>query len=332
MSDGKAGRINHLGAMVSQQQENLADLSYQTMRSVPGALNNSHHPLVVRDTNMADAHTPVGTLGFNYPPTTLGPVPELNRQAPNPGFHGIKQTNASSEFFGGTFCTQSITNQKIAHPPAFGGAKFVLWKRDYNFWRDLYWYIGDAQLLPVTGLHANHSVREFMAQFICDTRTNPVSRTIPNFAIVLEKQFAANAKERDIRFIDELLQLKREGAESIQQFWFRWGEAVSNLYGSGAQLPDSLLFHRLLQGINVNYPTRLSLLSRLDCQGMAHSVVNLRNISIDLLGLYRDIHGENEVHLASNDNTQSMVGQDDYPHAEWTLVGKGKQGKQETWK
>ena len=80
--------------------------------------------------------------------------------------------------------------------------------------------------------------------------------------------------------------MKRESGELIQRFWFRYDESARNLDGSDIVLPDALMCGRLLPALDITSSTRLPILTRLECQGLAHSVSNLRTLSIELLGIY----------------------------------------------
>ena len=106
-------------------------------------------------------------------------------------------------------------------------------------------------------IHARVACRQcveaVMVQYIRASCDNPAARTVPRAVKMLEKQFAATAKERAISPIGDILSLKRDASETVQQFWPKRGEELNNLDGSAVQLPDSLLVLRLLKGIRSDF-------------------------------------------------------------------------------
>ena len=150
--------------------------------------------------------------------------------------------------------------------------------------------------------------KKILAQFLRRSRDDPGSRTIANFLKVLQDQFVANIKERQVVQIDELLSIRREPSELIQTFWFQWEELQHNLEWSDIELPRSLLFPRLLKALNVGYATRLAILSSLDCRFLNHTIDNLRRVSIELLGIYSDSSSKHSVMVAGNEqNWEAMA-------------------------
>ena len=45
----------------------------------------------------------------------------------------------------------------------------------------------------------------------------------------------------------------------------------------------------MLNALNLSPNMRLSLITRLDCRNQGHSIFNLRLVSVELLGIYRDV-------------------------------------------
>ena len=187
-----------------------------------------------------------------------------------------------------------ISANKITPPPPFDGGKYLNWQREYQFWRDIYWFVDDNQLLSVTGLHANSSLRKFLIQFFRQTREDLRKRTIKEFLARMLKHFSATVKEREAYYVGELLPMKRESSESIQGFWFKYDEMMRNLHGSQISMPDTVMFPRVLKALNISSNVRLSLITRLDCQGMGHTIENLRLVTIELMGVYKEVLGKGE--------------------------------------
>ena len=225
--------------------------------------------------------------------------------------HGVREDRPRNEgmvplISGGPLQTPNISSLKVAPPPVFGASRFDQWRKDYLFRKDLFWYISDAQLLSVTGLNAVPALKKFLVQFLRRSRDDPNSRTIANFLKILQEQFVANIEERQVVQIDELLSIRREPSGLIQTFWFRWGELQYNLEGSDIELPHSLLFHRLLKALNVGYAARLAILSSLDCRNLSHTIDNLRRVSTELLGLYRDSSSKHDTMVTRDDQTWEL--------------------------
>ena len=210
---------------------------------------------------------------------------DLGRLRPQRVPVGIPPSNAA----GGSPKCPILSNSKINPPPGFEPTKFVSWKREYLFWRDIYWYVEDAQLLSVTSLAASPVLKKFLMAYLRDSRDQPNSRSICGFVDALQTQFSAHIREREMTHLDELLAIKRENSELVQNFWFRYDELVIQMDDRSLVLPDNMLFLRLLKGLNVPNHVRLSIITRLDCQGAEHTVKNLRKISIELLGVYKDV-------------------------------------------
>ena len=191
--------------------------------------------------------------------------------------------------FGGPLNAPAVSSSKVVPPPMFDGSKFLSWKKDYLFWRDLRWYLSDAQLLSVTGLNANATLRRFLIPFFRNARDQPADRTIEKFLELLQMQYAAGAREREVTYLGDLLPLRRENSDTIQLFWAKYQELVHNLDGSSVLISDSMMFIRLLKNLNLPSAMRLSIISRLDCCSQAHTVENSKKVSVELLGAYNDM-------------------------------------------
>ena len=50
----------------------------------------------------------------------------------------------------------------------------------------------------------------------------------------------------------------------------------------------------MLRGLNVSSSVGLAIITRLDCRGQSHTLENLRIVSTELLGVYRDVSGKPE--------------------------------------
>ena len=219
--------------------------------------------------------------------------------------NNVRSQNAP--MVGGQLRSPAISNSKITAPPVFNSSNFLNWRKDYEFWRDLYWYIEDGQILSVTGIHSSPQLKKFMIRFIRESRANSNLRTVVLFLDTLESYFPANNRERQVTFLDDLMSLRRESGESIQQFWFRHDEVRSDLDGYHIDLPESLMFVRMLKAIGVSAHIRLSIITRLDCRALEHNLQNLRLVPIELLGVYKDMLGKSEGAMTVEDSNDLFM-------------------------
>ena len=130
-------------------------------------------------------------------------------------FRGIPPINPAREEVersrgGGSSKCPALSNTRINPPPPFDQTKFLTWKRDFLFWRDIYWYIEDSQLLSVVSLNSTPVLKKFLMAFLIRTSDNPEQRTLKNALGILQDQFASCVKEREMAYLDELLALKGE--------------------------------------------------------------------------------------------------------------------------
>ena len=136
--------------------------------------------------------------------------------------------------------------------------------------------------------------------YLRDSRDMPSERSITGFVDAMQNQISANIREREMSHLGELLAIKLDNRELIRHFWFRYDELVAQLDNRSLVIPDNMLFLRLPKGLNAPNHVRLSIITRLDCQGAAHTVQNLRMVSTELLGLYKDVIRRQESGLASS--------------------------------
>ena len=191
----------------------------------------------------------------------------------------------------------------------------------------------ESQLLSTTGLNANPQLRQYMIAFFRDTRASPESRTIKFFLDTIQEQFTASIKEREAYYLGEVLNLKRNSNETVQSFWFRFDDVRQNLEGSAVELPEGMLFVRLLRSLNLNAQMRLAIISRLDCHSLPHNVHWLRRVSTELLGVYKEMLGKPESALVMNPEELSDDDQDANEDLEETLIARAKRRlKNQGWK
>ena len=187
-----------------------------------------------------------------------------------------------------------LSNTRVNPPLVFGQLEFLTWGEDVLFWRDIYWYIEESKLLSVLSLNASPVLKKFLMSSLRRTRDQPGQRTLTKVIVILQDQFAASIREREMAYLDEMLTLKRESTELAQAFWYRYEELIMHLEGHAIQLPENMLFLRLLRALNVPNQVRLAIITRMDCQGMRHNVEGLKKVSIELLGIYKDVLNKSE--------------------------------------
>ena len=166
----------------------------------------------------------------------------------------------------------STAKHQNSASPNFDPNKFLTWEKEYWFWCDIYWFVEDSQLLSITSLGATPMLKKYLMTFMRCTRESPESRTLVNLAQLMQEQFSASIKEREMSYLDEMLSLKRESSELAQAFWYRYGELVYQLEGNSILTPGNMLFLRLLRALNVPNHIRLAIIARLDCTGGKHDV------------------------------------------------------------
>ena len=304
-------------------QNRVSDIVVDSWMPRPPVIPTSlHDPPVMQQNTLINHSTEqqIGGVqpGFNIPDerdTRMFQNESIDRRQFSGGrrpadvYRGIPPINTAPEggatkVGGGSLKCPALSNTRINPPPMFDQTKFLAWKRDVLFWRDIYWYIEDSQLMSVLSLNASPVLKKFLMTFLRRTREQPDQRTLKNVIDILQKQFAASIKEREMAYLDEMLTLKRESAELIQAFWYRYEELVLHLEGHAIQLPENMLFLRLLRALNVPNQVRLSIITRIDCQGMLHDVKNLKRVSIELLGVYRDVLNKSEGQALMGDYIQ----------------------------
>ena len=210
--------------------------------------------------------------------------------------------NVHQELGGGMLRTPMASNSKIMAPTVFDGAKYNIWRRDFLFWRDLYWYVSDGQLLSIVGLNASTNLKRYMVRFFRETRTNSADRAIMHLLDTLQSHFSATSKEREAYYLDEILNARRENGESIQSFWFWYEELQHQIEGANIAFPEGMMFLRLLKSINVTAHIRLALITRMDCRNMKHGAQELKRVIIELLGVYKDMLGARETAMQSTES------------------------------
>lgn len=136
----------------------------------------------------------------------------------------------------------------------FDVSKFLPWKKDYLRWRDLHWYLGGAQLLSVTGLNANATLRKFHIPFSAILVASPLIEPLGSSLNCYKRNTPLVPVKGNWR-IWTICSLRRENSDAIQSFWAKYQELVRNLDGSSVQISDSTMCTRLLK--NLNFPSAM---------------------------------------------------------------------------
>ena len=315
--------FQHVERSLVQQQQDLAELRRKNRdrSSVPQpGMEYFYTPPILSSTENCVSHLRDNDdqLFFDTRLDEMPPRHESNL-FPDHGDSRRAKRSVSSDCYGGSSNLPVISNSKISPPPSFEPQRFLAWRRDFEFWRDLYWYISDSQLLSVTGLSASAVLRNYLIRFVRETRQDPKARSLKNFLDSLQVHFAASNREREAQYLDELLGIHRDSAESIQSFWFRFDELRFRLEGSGIEIPDKMMFLRLMKCLGMTPPMRLSIISTLNCRCLEHSILNLRTVTIELFGVYKEMIGKiDSAHLVNENESEFNE------TASSTLVARGK--------
>ena len=152
------------------------------------------------------------------------------------------------------------------------------------FWKGSHDWFPGKQIISFVCLNGGTVIRSKVMRLFKDTAEYPEERTFQNLLVLLDRDFALTAREKDMQQMGRLFEYRREEVESIQAFWAKFDLVLSHLEGSSSCLSDERLFMRSLRAMNLSYGHRTSLLSLLYCRSFPHTVVNLRACSIQLLG------------------------------------------------
>ena len=180
-----------------------------------------------------------------------------------------------------------IHQQELAPPPEFSPIRFPSWKKEILYYRDLYHYVSDSQIIMTMGPHASPELKRITMSFAKPTRSRPESRTISNLLQLIGDNYASSSRELEMESLDRLLSIRKEARESFQIFWFRFGSLLSSLESHQDNLISEFLFLRPFKALGLSHSQKVAVLMGLDFQQQRHSLQNLRNIAIKLFGTYK---------------------------------------------
>ena len=99
---------------------------------------------------------------------------------------------------------------KVSPPPVLDPIRYVVWKNEFLFWRELYGFLPGGYLLSVMGYGSVSSLRLMIMKMFHDTKTNPALRSIPLLLSYLDNSYATTARGREMNALEKLLDLRRE--------------------------------------------------------------------------------------------------------------------------
>ena len=102
-----------------------------------------------------------------------------------PSFTGLPVNAAQSD------CNRH-PSMKLVAPPAFNPLRYAAWKRDVSYWRDLYQYVPEDQIISSIGLNANDQLRRVVILVTKATRLQLETRTLRNLFETFSKLFSVN--------------------------------------------------------------------------------------------------------------------------------------------
>ena len=185
--------------------------------------------------------------------------------------------------------TPAYTNFKVTAPPVFSVEKYSAWRKELVFWRELYFYVPDLHLLSVLGLHADAILKSLLMKFHYNTRDDDQQRNLSNLLRLLDENYLLTSKERELKQMDKLMELRRSAEENVISFWLKFEYILQALDGCSSQLSESFLFIRALKSLNVNQMQRSSLMTFIECQNLNHTWPNLKKASVKLFGIYAEV-------------------------------------------
>ena len=142
---------------------------------------------------------------------------------------------------------------KVSPPPVLGPSRYVVWKKEFLFWRDLYAFLPDGYLLSVMGSGSVSSLRLMIMKMFHETKMNPNLRSIPLLLNYLDSSYAVTSREREMNALERLLELRREGSETVQGFWLRFEAIVTALENTSSVLSSELVFMRALKSLQLSH-------------------------------------------------------------------------------
>ena len=78
-----------------------------------------------------------------------------------------------------------------------------------------------------------------------ETKGNPIVRSISSILEYLDKSYASTSQVREMDALGKLLELRREGSETVQPFWLRFEWIMATLEYTSSILSSELVFTRL---------------------------------------------------------------------------------------
>ena len=200
---------------------------------------------------------------------------------------------------------------KLIPPPEFSAVRYAAWKKEVGYWRELYSYVPEGQVMCTLGLTATSELKRILMRFVKKTRNEPQSRTLKNLMLVLDENYAVSSRDREMDEMGKLSQLYKEPNEPYQLFWHRYETIMDALESPRGSLGEEFLFTRCLKGLNLTPPQRINILMALDCRGLNHTVSNLKNCSLKILGMYRSLN-QPDKHVLYTDQLESQDDDDGY--------------------
>ena len=136
-----------------------------------------------------------------------------------------------------------VPNAKIAPLPIFEASRYSSWKRELKFRCELHIFIPEAQLLAFIGLPGGAVLRSHAMKFYRDAGQTRNQRSIAQFLLMMGKLYEMTSKERSLRDMDNLFNLKRESTEYTQSFWNRFDTSLMLIDDYEHLLSDDILFY-----------------------------------------------------------------------------------------
>ena len=112
------------------------------------------------------------------------------------------------------------------------------------------------------------------------------TRTLSNFARMLDEYYFLASQERELKQIDRLMEMRKSASENMAPFWLRYEQILYTADGSSSHLSDSFLFARAPKSQDLNTAQRTSIMTFLERQTLERSWQNLKKAPIKLFRLY----------------------------------------------
>ena len=141
-------------------------------------------------------------------------------------------------------------------------------------------------------------------QFVRDTPGH--DRNLRSLLKSLDIQYQQTAREREMDALDRWMDFKKDANDSIQTFWWKFGNLLHRMESARSTLSDDDIFMRALKALQLSDMHRINILMTSDAQQLTHTVEHLKMCTVRLFGTYSTAGGN----VLKQDNAYWLKGED----------------------